>query len=239
MAQLKDLIVNGSARVIGKLYSNGFVGNLEGTASNASKVNNLTVQTAVPANAKFTDTTYSSKAAASGGTDVSLVTTGEKATWNAKTSNTGTITKVQANGTDVASSGTANIPAASTSVYGVTKLSSATNSTSTSLAATASAVKSAYDRATNAASLIFTNVSVATTAFVSDTTYKDYPFKAVITCSNVTSNHVPTVNFSLADATSGNYAPVALSGSGNVTIYAVEKPTATVTIPSIVCVKGV
>lgn len=59
----------------------------------------------------------------------------------------GTITKVQANGTDVSSSGTANIPAASTSAYGVTKLSSATNSTSASLAATASAVKAAYDLA--------------------------------------------------------------------------------------------
>lgn len=33
---------------------------MTGTASNASKVNNLTVETAVPANAKFTDTTYSS-----------------------------------------------------------------------------------------------------------------------------------------------------------------------------------
>lgn len=62
----------------------------------------------------------------------------------------GTITKVQANGTDVASSGTANIPAASTSAYGVTKLSNSTSSTSTSLAATASAVKSAYDRASTA-----------------------------------------------------------------------------------------
>lgn len=41
------------------------------------------------------DTTYSSKAAASGGTDVSLVTTGEKYTWNSKTSNTGTITSVK------------------------------------------------------------------------------------------------------------------------------------------------
>lgn len=66
---------------------------------------------------------------------------------NGYTTNTGTITKVQANGTDVASSGTANIPAATTSKYGVTKLSSATNSTSTSLAATASAVKAAYDLA--------------------------------------------------------------------------------------------
>lgn len=64
-----------------------------------------------------------------------------------KTSNTGTITKVQANGTDVASSGTANIPAATTSAYGVTQLSSSTSSTSTTLAATPSAVKSAYDLA--------------------------------------------------------------------------------------------
>ena len=59
----------------------------------------------------------------------------------------GTITGVSANGTSVATSGVANIPAASTSAYGVTKLSSATNSTSTTLAATPSAVKVAYDLA--------------------------------------------------------------------------------------------
>lgn len=38
----------------------------------------------VPANAAFTDTTYESKQAASGGTDLSLVTTGEKYVWNEK-----------------------------------------------------------------------------------------------------------------------------------------------------------
>ena len=59
----------------------------------------------------------------------------------------GTITGVSANGTSVATSGVANIPAASTSAYGVTKLSSSTSSTSTTLAATASAVKAAYDLA--------------------------------------------------------------------------------------------
>lgn len=59
----------------------------------------------------------------------------------------GTITGVSANGTSVATSGVANIPAASTSKYGVTKLTSSTSSTSTTLAATASAVKSAYDLA--------------------------------------------------------------------------------------------
>ena len=40
----------------------------------------------VPADAVFTDTTYESKSAASGGTAVSLVTTGEKYTWNNKQS---------------------------------------------------------------------------------------------------------------------------------------------------------
>lgn len=59
----------------------------------------------------------------------------------------GTITGVSANGTSVATSGVANIPAASTSAYGVTKLNSATNSTSTTEAATPSAVKAAYDLA--------------------------------------------------------------------------------------------
>lgn len=69
------------------------------------------------------------------------------------TTNTGTITKVQANGTDVASSGTANIPAATTSAYGVTQLSSSTSSTSTTLAATPSAVKDAYDLASGKATI--------------------------------------------------------------------------------------
>lgn len=40
----------------------------------------------VPANAEFTDTTYESKTASDGGTDVSLCTTGEKYAWNNKQS---------------------------------------------------------------------------------------------------------------------------------------------------------
>lgn len=48
----------------------------------AGTVNGHTVGINVPSNAKFTDTTYTSKPAAKDGTDVSLVTTGEKAIWN-------------------------------------------------------------------------------------------------------------------------------------------------------------
>ena len=74
----------------------------------------------------------------------------------------GTITGVSANGTSVATSGVANIPAASTSKYGVTKLSSATNSTSTSLAATASAVKTAYDLANGRQAKLVSGTNIKT-----------------------------------------------------------------------------
>ena len=62
MAHLKDLIVTGVSRFIGKVYASEFVGKLTGnadTATNATKVNGHTVNSDVPANAKFTDTTYS------------------------------------------------------------------------------------------------------------------------------------------------------------------------------------
>jgi hypothetical protein len=80
---------------------------------------------------------------------------------NITTSN-GTITEVKANGTSVATSGVANIPAASTSKYGVTKLSSSTSSTSTSLAATASAVKSAYDLANGKQDALVSGTNIKT-----------------------------------------------------------------------------
>lgn len=50
MAHLKDLIVNGSARIIGKLYSSEFIGKLVGNADTASKwatarnINGMSVQ---------------------------------------------------------------------------------------------------------------------------------------------------------------------------------------------------
>ena len=63
------------------------------------------------------------------------------------TKNTGTITEVKANGTSLGTSGVVNIPSATTDVYGVTKLSNATNSNDGTIAATPKAVKSAYDLA--------------------------------------------------------------------------------------------
>ena len=89
--------------------------------------------------------------------------------------------------------------------------------------------------ASSVKTLNFANKTVATSAWASDSTYSGYPYRASVACSGVTVNHFPVVVFSPADATGGNFAPVAVSYSGGVYIYAASKPTATVTIPNIAC----
>ena len=86
---------------------------------------------------------------------------------------------------------------------------------------------------------IFSGVSVATSAWASDSTYAAYPYAASIACSGVTASYVPEVVFGAVEAASGNFAPVALSGSGTVKIYATTKPTAAITVQSITCIKAV
>ena len=86
---------------------------------------------------------------------------------------------------------------------------------------------------------IFSAVSVAASAWASDSTYAAYPYAASIACSGVTASHVPEVVFGATEAASGNFAPVALSGSGTVKIYAATKPTAAITVQSITCIKAV
>ena len=85
---------------------------------------------------------------------------------------------------------------------------------------------------------IFQNVAVAVSLWVSSSAVSGYPWAASIPCSGVTANHVADVVFNAAEATSGNFAPIAATGSGTVTIYAAEKPAA-ITIPSIKCEKAV
>ena len=86
---------------------------------------------------------------------------------------------------------------------------------------------------------IFTDVSVPASAWGNDSTYGAYPFAATITAAGVTAAHVPEVNYGATEAASGDFAPVATSGSGTVKIYAAVKPAAAITIPSIICIKAV
>jgi hypothetical protein len=86
-------------------------------------------------------------------------------------------------------------------------------------------------------SLIFSNVSIPIATWASDATYSKFPYSASITLAGVTSDYIPTVNFNYTEAISGEFAPVASTGSGTIIIYAASIPTSTITIPTIVCVK--
>ena len=90
-----------------------------------------------------------------------------------------------------------------------------------------------------AQALIFQNVSVAASAWSSDSTYAAYPYAATLALTGVTASHMPEVTFGATEAASGIYAPVALSGSGTVKIYAASKPAAAITLQSILCIKAV
>lgn len=91
----------------------------------------------------------------------------------------------------------------------------------------------------NAATIISNNLAVATSAWVSDTTYEDFPFRAAVTITGCTASHRPDVTYSVEDATSANFAPVAESYAGGIYIYAAEKPTATITIPTVILMKQI
>lgn len=88
--------------------------------------------------------------------------------------------------------------------------------------------------ADDAVRLSFENVSVAVSAFADDTTYADFPFRASIALEGALASMHPEVVFGVAEAMSGNFAPVAESFHGGVYIYAAEMPEAMVTIPTIV-----
>ena len=87
--------------------------------------------------------------------------------------------------------------------------------------------------------LSFSNVSVAVSAWASNTTYSEFPYRAAITCSGVTANHIADVNFAVNEAISGNFAPVCETAANVVYIYAKTKPTAAITIPTIEARKAV
>lgn len=87
--------------------------------------------------------------------------------------------------------------------------------------------------------LVFNDVSVTVDSWTEDTTYEDYPYKADVACDGVTAEHKPDVTFDVAEAISGVYAPVAVTGSGVVSIYASEIPESAIVIPTIACVKAV
>lgn len=97
--------------------------------------------------------------------------------------------------------------------------------------------KAGYD--TLVKPLIFQNVAVASSLWVSSSTYTNYPYQADISgLTGVDATFFPIVAFNPNNHASYNFAGVALSqAGGKLRIYAAVKPTANITIPSIAFIK--
>ena len=78
------------------------------------------------------------------------------------------------------------------------------------------------------------NKTIATSAWASDTTYADYPYRASIALPPITALSFVEIMFSPADAASGNFAPVCDTYAGGVYLYAKAVPDAAITIPTII-----
>lgn len=87
--------------------------------------------------------------------------------------------------------------------------------------------------------LLFSNTTVAISAFVADTTCEDYPYRASVALTGALATMIPEVVFSLADATSGVFAPIATAYTGGVYLYANAAPENAVIIPTIILWRGV
>ena len=92
--------------------------------------------------------------------------------------------------------------------------------------------------ATDVVKLQFTDVVVAKTAFVTNDTYGDYPYRASVALTGVLSSMIPEVVLSVVDVASGNFAPVAACYDGGVYLYAASVPDTAITIPTILCWRG-
>lgn len=82
--------------------------------------------------------------------------------------------------------------------------------------------------------LMFEDTVVPTSAFASDATYNDWPYRASVPLTGAISGMVPEVIFGMDEATSGSFAPVAESYNGGVYLYADSVPSASITIPTII-----
>lgn len=88
-------------------------------------------------------------------------------------------------------------------------------------------VKGSYSES-NTKTLVFKEVKIPTSAwekYITNPTKDDvYIYRATAVCTGLTSDYIPEVIFDMANATSGDFAPVCESGTGAITIYARKIP---------------
>ena len=76
--------------------------------------------------------------------------------------------------------------------------------------------------------------------FSEDITYADlnYNYKGTIPISGITTRDIVNITFNIAQAASGNFAPISSTYNGGVYIYAKEIPTSTINV-DLEIIKGV
>ena len=87
--------------------------------------------------------------------------------------------------------------------------------------------------AINTKHVVVSNVTAS--SWVADTTYSDYGYRCALAVTGVTASDVAEVVFGVAEATSGDYAPVCQTYAGGVYIY--SKVNTSITVPTVMVVR--
>lgn len=88
----------------------------------------------------------------------------------------------------------------------------------------------------NATALSFKNVMVDVASWSSNASHEEYPYRAAVPLTGVTSKHFAEVIFNNTDRASGNFHVFADTYDGGVYIYCRNIPAGTKTISNIVCI---
>ena len=100
------------------------------------------------------------------------------------------------------------------------------------------AIASLQNEVSNA-TIIRNDVSVPASAWASDNTYEDYPYRAAVAINGVTTAYVPTVVFPVSALSEYSFAPVNETYAGGVYIYCDSVPESAITLPTVMCQRKV
>lgn len=187
--------------------TNAHVAVFDGSTGKVIKDSGYTICTSVPSDAVFTDTTYSSKSEANGGTDVSLVTTGEKYNWNRKSNLVLGNTSYTALAGNTKYAGSSTQGGAATSAEKLTNTSNIGN-TNQPVYFTASGVPTAISYTINK--------SVPSNAAFTDTHYTTHLYAGSGTAANSATNNGNTKLTVVDNTTTRN--SVTIKGTGGTTV---------------------
>lgn len=248
------LEVDGNINATGTIKQNGTAVSLSGHTHTKSDITDL--GTIGAAASKSVD---SSIAASS--TSTNLPTSGAVASFvegKGYTTNTGTVTTtgtmtnnhvvvsngstiIKDSGYTIAKSVPSDAVFTDTTYSSMTVEEGTTGTATTARTVTAANLKQiieAHSSGGGSSVLKFQDTIVPVSAWVADTTYDDYPYRASIALTGVTAAMCPQVYFSmeLINEPDVVYSPLSETYAGGVYIYADSIPQSAITIPSIVCI---